>query len=249
MPSAPRSWGAGVEAVPRDHVARLDVRELAAERRPREPPGGDPYATAARSPVSSASHGPGQANSLASPIGTSPSPRVASQTRHAVHGSGWSAGGAGTSAVSSSRIAARQAATERLNGGRSSGGRSAVRTPGTLSPRDQAGRRRVGVERAVRIDDPAFGGRDSAADMDRPRFRGDALLAAADRANELHVEIDGRVEIARAQRRVDRAADGAVEQCRKNPAVNSAERAQISGPGSSAKAARPSENATGSCRA
>src|SRR4029453_4592517 len=48
-------------------------------------------------------------------------------------GWGWSGGGAGTSAVSSSRIAARQAATERLSGGRSSGGRSAVRIV-TFSP-------------------------------------------------------------------------------------------------------------------
>ena len=127
--------------VGRERVAGLQLLEAPAQRRPREPARrgavGDGGAVAAQDRDPRA--GPARTRCGAA-IGTSPSPRAASHTRHAVHGSGCSAGGAGTSSVSSSRIAARQAATERLSGGRSSGGSAAVRTPWTLGPRDRAGR-------------------------------------------------------------------------------------------------------------
>ena len=86
-------------------------------------PGGAPNATAARPSASTATHGPGQLNARGSWIGTSPRPRIPSQLRHTVSGSGWSAGGAGTS--SRSRIATRQALTD-------PSGVPEVRTPDSL---------------------------------------------------------------------------------------------------------------------
>ena len=62
-------------------------------------PGGEPNATDADAPERrTASHGPGQLNVGRLAIGTRPSPRPPSQLRQTVHGCGWSAGGAGTSA-------------------------------------------------------------------------------------------------------------------------------------------------------
>ena len=60
-----------------------------------------------------ANQGPGQSKLAGSAIGMSPSPRCASQLRHTVHGWGWRSSGTGTSATSSSRIDASDAATDR----------------------------------------------------------------------------------------------------------------------------------------
>ena len=100
-----------VEVVARDRVAALDVVEAPAQRRPGEAAGrravGDGGAPSRiRSPATGrarrtrAGRRPGRARGRAS----------ASHTRQPVHGSGWSAAGAGISSVSSSRIAARMAA-------------------------------------------------------------------------------------------------------------------------------------------
>ena len=101
-------------------------------------PGGEPNASAASPDSSTAIHGPGQENVRGSGTGIRPIPRVASHPRHGVHGSPPSAG-TGTSATSTSRMAARHAANDRSCGGPAGGMASGMRTgPGCLSRRAAA---------------------------------------------------------------------------------------------------------------
>src|SRR4051794_5237607 len=120
-------------------------------------PGGEPKARAAAPESSCAIHGPGHENVRGSGTGISPSPRVASHPRHGVHGSAPS-DGTGTSAASTSRIAARHAANDRTSGGPSGGMASGMRTrPGCLSRRARGSprrlrHRRLHRRRAVRVE-------------------------------------------------------------------------------------------------